>query len=206
VTDLLALAQSVADKTADRISALWTEKLATLRDQWQSDLGKLRDDLTVQGLIQGENCGLDCPLRKRVVATVKGATVLVVDDYEDVRKALVRILEVAGMTVFGAANSVTAMEILANSNEIDVVVADAIMPKNGHTLLEYVRREYPTVEVIMISGFEGGAAKARELGAFCFLAKPFSAEQAVMFIERAVELRRLKMANFGRYDTTKEQP
>jgi two-component system C4-dicarboxylate transport response regulator DctD len=169
-------------------------------------LGKLRDDLTVQGLIQGENCGLDCPLRKRVVTSVKGATVLVVDDYEDVRKALVRILEDSGMTVFGAENSTQAMEILAGTPDIDVVMADAIMPKNGHTLLEYVRREYPTVEVIMISGYEGGTMKARELGAFCFLAKPFSAEQAVMFIERAVELRRLKMANLGRYDATKEQP
>lgn len=190
----LELAQTVADKTAQRLEQIWTEKLDALRDQWQEDLGHLRDDLTVKGLIQGEGCGIDCPLRKKVISKLEGATVLVVDDYTEIRRVLVRILEDAGITAFGVASSAEAVETLASSAEIDVVMADAVMPNNGHTLLEFVRRRYPTVEVIMISGYESGAAKARELGAFCFLAKPFSAEQAVMLIERAVEHRRLKLA------------
>lgn len=188
----LELAQTVADRTAERLAQFWTEKLNVLRDQWQEDLGHLRDDLTVKGLIQGEGCGIECPLRKRVIANIEGATVLVVDDYTEIRKVLVRILEDAGITAFGVASSAEALEVLSSSAGIDVVMADAVMPNNGLTLLEYVRGKYPTIEVIMISGYESGAAKARELGAFCFLAKPFSAEQAVMLIERAVEHRRFK--------------
>jgi CheY-like chemotaxis protein len=201
----LDLAQAVADKTADRLSAIWEEKLAELRDRWQEDLGHLRDDLTVKGLIQGSNCGLDCPLRKKVSTTLEGATALVVDDYNEVRRVLVRILEEAGITAFGVASAAEAAEILATSANIDVVIADAVMPKNGFTLLEYVRKKYPTVEVIVISGYETGADKARELGAFCFLSKPFSAEQAVMLIERAVEHRRMKIGAL-RQGATKESP
>jgi len=190
----LELAQAVADKTAERLAQFWTEKLDALRYQWQEDLGRLRDDLTVKGLIQGEGCGIDCPLRKRVTTKLEGATVLVVDDYTEIRMVLVRILEDAGITAVGVASSAEALEALSSSADFDVVMADAVMPNNGHTLLEFVRKRYPTVEVIMISGYESGAAKARELGAFCFLAKPFSAGQAVMLIERAVEHRRMKLA------------
>jgi len=193
MTDL-ELAQDVATKTAERLREVWVEELNALRDQWLMDLGKLRDDLTVEGLIRGASCGLDCPLRKKVTSSVKGATVLVVDDYPGVKTVLVRILEDAGMHTFGATTGAEAIVILAEQKDIDVVISDAVMPKNGHSLLEFVRETYPTIEVIMTSGYTNVAEKARELGAFCFLPKPFSADQAVMLIEKAVELRRFKMA------------
>jgi DNA-binding NtrC family response regulator len=120
--------------------------------------------------------------------------VLVVDDFPPLRRALVKILTSSGMLVCDAEDGVAAAEILANDRQLEVVIADISMPKNGYTLLEHVRKHFPTIEVVMTSGYDLDHSRARELGAFGFLPKPFDVTMAVMLVERAVELRRLKLA------------
>lgn len=190
--DHVKLAELVAEHTATRMNEMFKEELGSFRDQWLKDMAKLRDDLTVRGLLNSEACGLDCPLKETLIAGAKGSKVLVVDDYPQVRKVLARLLTEAGIVALEADGSPAAMEILKTTPDIAVVLADITMPSNGYTLLEYVRAHYPAIEVVMVSGYDAEVDRARELGAFGFLAKPFTAAQAVLVIERAIENRRLK--------------
>jgi CheY-like chemotaxis protein len=191
----LELAEAVAELTAKRIRSDVSKDLEALHEAWRRDLSALRDDLTIKNLLKSTACGLDCPLKDELseLAKTKPANILVVDDQEMVRTMLARLLGSTGLVILTAEGSLEALRILEANSDIDVVVADVSMPKNGYTLLEYIRNQYPTTEVIMTSGFDDNADKASKMGAFGFLAKPFTAGQAILMIEKAVELRRLKL-------------
>jgi CheY-like chemotaxis protein len=194
MTDL-ELAEAVAELTAKRIRDGWAEELTALHEAWRKDLGALRDDLTIKSLLKSSACGLDCPLKNALneLSQTKPATLLIVEDQELVRTSLARLLESTGLMVLTAEGSQEALKVFETSSDIDVVLADVSMPKNGYTLLEYLRIHYPSTEVIMTSGFDSNVDKARKLGAFGFLTKPFTAGQAVLMIEKAVEMRQLKL-------------
>jgi len=182
------LVEVVATKTAERVRAGLKEELdgrdESLRQLWRQDLAQLRDDLTAKALLAAE---------QGVVAEAAPVRVLVVDDHQEVLSAFVRSFSKAGMDVHEATNGVKAAELLSKDHLIEVVVADVAMPKNGYTLLEHVRKNFPSIEVVMISGYEFEVERARKLGAFGFLPKPFNLSQAVLLVERAAEFRRLKL-------------
>lgn len=192
----LVLAEAVAEKTAERMRAGFREELEArdtlLRQLWKQDLGKLRDDLTAKRLLEDLK---GVPMEQSADDPVR---VLVVDDYPEIRHAFMKIFTGHGMLVREAASGTEAVAVLENDLLIEVVVSDISMPKNGYTLLEHVRKTHPIVEVVMTSGLESEADRARELGAFAFLPKPFNMSQAVLIVERAAEFRRLKLAATSR--------
>lgn len=60
--------------------------------------------------------------------------------------------------------------------DFDVVVCDIMMPgMDGIAVLEILKRERPALEIVMVTGFptDETAARAKELGAFEYLAKPY---------------------------------
>lgn len=191
-SDEYKLADAVAERTAARMREGFREELDArdkrLLDLWRQDMGQLRDDLTARGLLE-ELRGM--PSQPGGLDAVR---VLVVDDYPEIRKAFVKIFTASGMLVREAESGAAAVEILENDRMIEVVVADISMPKNGYTLLEHVRKHFPIIEVILTSGFDIDAERARKIGAFGFLPKPFNLAQAVLIVERAAEFRRLKLA------------
>lgn len=188
----LVLAEAVAEQTAQRMREGFREELdardSQMRQLWQQDLGKLRDDLTAKRLLEDLKTASVPPVDDMPVR------VLVVDDYPEIRKAFIKIFTNYGMLVRDAADGTEAASILENDPMIEVVVADISMPKNGYTLLEHIRKTYPILEVIMTSGLDAESERARQLGAFAFLPKPFNMGQAVLIVERAAEFRRLKLA------------
>lgn len=192
----LILAEAVAERTAQRMREGFREELDTrdaqLRQLWQQDMGQLRDDLTAKRLLED--------LKGATMAESAGTPVrvLVVDDYPEIRKAFVKIFTSYGMVVRDAESGTEAAEILSTDPTVEVVVTDISMPKNGYTLLEHVRKTYPIIEVIMTSGLDAESERARQLGAFAFLPKPFNMGQAVLIVERAAEFRRLKLATTSR--------
>lgn len=193
-SDEYKLAKAVAELTAQRFKAGLKEELDA-RDErllalWRKDMEKLRDDLTTKGLLE-ELRGMSIQPDGGEGLAVR---VLVVDDYPEIRRAFVKIFTASGMRVQEAENGGVAAEILENDHMIEVVVADISMPKNGYTLLEHVRQHFPIIEVILTSGFDIEAERARKIGAFGFLPKPFNLAQAVLIVERAAEFRRLKLA------------
>lgn len=105
--------------------------------------------------------------------------VLVVDDDDDARLALRRMLEVAGYEVLEAANGRIAMS-LCRSSPPDVVITDIFMPEQeGIETIQALRREFPATKLIAISGQPAAAVylrMAKLLGAQAALEKPIRLE------------------------------
>ena len=113
--------------------------------------------------------------------TGKSAVVLLVEDEEAVRRGGKRMLETRGYTVHEAGSGIEALDIMDELNgEVDIVVSDVVMPEmDGPTLLGELRKKYPDLKFIFVSGYAEDAF-ARNLPAdakFGFLPKPFSLKQ-----------------------------
>lgn len=123
--------------------------------------------------------------------TGKSAVVLLVEDEEAVRRGGKRMLETRGYTVYEAGSGVEALEIMEElEGKIDVVVSDVVMPEmDGPTLLRELRKKYPDMKFIFVSGYAEDAF-ARNLPAdaqFGFLAKPFSLKQLAVAVHEALD-------------------
>ena len=116
--------------------------------------------------------------------------ILVVEDDEALREALVDTLEMGGYNVLEADNGRTALEQLAQdeSCEIDIVISDVQMPKmDGHQLLKQIKRHYDLPVLLMTAyGTISKAIEAMKDGAVDYLVKPFEAEVLVSVVSRYV--------------------
>lgn len=78
---------------------------------------------------------------------------LIVDDETEIREMLSRHFSFLGYNTCVAANGQEAMEYL-DENKVDIVITDIMMPvMDGVTLLKNIRKEFPMVQVIMITGY-----------------------------------------------------
>lgn len=106
------------------------------------------------------------------------ATVLLVEDEDAVRMGGVRALQSRGYTVLEASSGVEALEVLEEyDGKVDIVVSDVVMPEmDGPTLLRELRKTYPTIKFIFVSGYakDAFAKNLPEDAEFGFLPKPFS--------------------------------
>jgi len=117
------------------------------------------------------------------------ARILVVDDEHLIVSAYTRVLRHNGHEVYCASRATKAGAILQKS-EIDVIVSDLIMPgMNGISFMELVRRHWPEIPVILITGFPSLSSEqsARTSGAFAFLSKPVSVPELRATVEAAIE-------------------
>ena len=109
------------------------------------------------------------------------ARILLIDDDEDVRRALHGVLDRHGHTVIEASNGDEGLKLFPTVNA-DLVITDIVMPgKSGLDVLRELCASHAPVKAIAISGgspwgFEGGLELARALGAAKVLAKPFSCD------------------------------
>jgi CheY-like chemotaxis protein len=109
------------------------------------------------------------------------ARILVIEDEDLVRFTLRDSLESAGHEVVEAKNGQEGLDALGQE-PFDLVITDIIMPvKEGVETTIEIRRSFPTVKVIAISG--GGRMRdmrylqmAKDYGAACILQKPFQNE------------------------------
>ena len=118
-------------------------------------------------------------------------TLLLVEDDDLVRRALSRMLDGAGYTVFEARSGgdaiVTAKKM---RGEIDLLVTDMIMPQmNGSELAERLVESYPQLRVLYMSGYLGDEILSRDLGDIgkSFLEKPFSEQQFLAKIREVLD-------------------
>ncbi|WP_135081682.1 response regulator [Terasakiella sp. SH-1] len=108
-------------------------------------------------------------------------TVLLVDDDIDVRFAMSQVLKRLGYDILEAANGIEALERL-RERSVDHILLDIFMPeKDGFETINDVRRLYPDIKIIAMSGYNESSfsplESAKSLGANSVLAKPFSAHQ-----------------------------
>ena len=79
------------------------------------------------------------------------ANVLLVEDENDVRLLLKRVLSLEGFVVYEAENIKIASKLLENEN-IDLVLCDVKLPDgNGVEFISKIRKAHPYIEIIMLT-------------------------------------------------------
>lgn len=125
-------------------------------------------------------------------------SVLAIDDEVEIRELLREALATAGIEVVLAENGKAGLKALAEHPEIGVVITDLMMPEmDGIELLGRVRRKYPQIEVIVLTGHGSldTALQAINKGAYDYLRKPIALEDLVHTVNRAMENHRLVVEN-----------
>lgn len=120
--------------------------------------------------------------------------ILIVDDSKTTLEVLQRNLTAAGYRVFTAPGVAEAIEMLEGT-ALDLVITDLKMPKvSGLDLVRHVRENLKDTEVMMITGYPSieGAVNAIKTGAEEFLAKPFTDEELLSAVQRALDKLRLR--------------
>ena len=119
-------------------------------------------------------------------AHLQGLAVLVVDDEDDIRLGLRRLLEGTGAEILEAADGVEALEILER-REVDLLLTDLNMPRMGgaELLAEALRRD-PGLAAVILTGYGTvqTAVACLEAGARHFLTKPFDNEEILGLVGR----------------------
>lgn len=118
--------------------------------------------------------------------------IILVDDEEEVRKGIIRKIdwEALGFQVVGdAENGQDALEKIEQL-EPDVVMTDIRMPyMDGLTLTSWIRQKYPSVKVLIFSGFDDFeyAQKAIKLNVTEYILKPVNVEELTRILNRVRE-------------------
>jgi DNA-binding NarL/FixJ family response regulator len=117
--------------------------------------------------------------------------ILVVDDHQMLREALVGMLKAAGFEVVGAVGDGADATSLAVELTPDVVLMDLSMPVlNGLDATRLLREVVPGVAIVAFSAFDSRELKrqAFDAGAVAYLPKGCSAERLRATVEAAVTL------------------
>ncbi len=113
---------------------------------------------------------------------------LLVDDETAFVETMAKRLTKRGLTVEGAQSGEEALAKLSKNPRTDVVVLDVKMPgMDGIETLREIRRHYPLVEVIMLTGHATveTAISGMKLGAFDYLMKPCELDELVAKVREA---------------------
>lgn len=118
--------------------------------------------------------------------------IILVDDEEEVRKGIIRKIdwETLGFQVVGdAENGQDALEKIEQL-EPDVVMTDIRMPyMDGLTLTSWIRQKYPSVKVLIFSGFDDFeyAQQAIKLNVTEYILKPVNVEELTRILNKVRE-------------------
>jgi two-component system, NtrC family, sensor kinase len=117
----------------------------------------------------------------------RAGTVLLVEDNRDVAEATVAMLESIGCTVKHAIAAEPALEMLAAGEKFDLVLSDIVMPGgvDGVELARQLRTRYPSLAVLLTTGYSTAAQKAAG-EKFPILLKPYQIEALQRAIGEAV--------------------
>ncbi|MCU0958562.1 MAG: sigma-54 dependent transcriptional regulator [Pirellulaceae bacterium] len=131
------------------------------------------------------------------MAEVTSLNLLIVDDDDGFRQALVHRFLRRGYQVQDAANAEQAMD-LAQRQGFDVAIFDVVLPgMSGLALLEWYIQGQTDCEVIMLTG-QGTietAVEAMKLGAYDYVTKPVPLKDLETLVGKAYERRQLKKEN-----------
>ena len=112
--------------------------------------------------------------------------ILVVDDEENARIALSKILTREGYEVALAGNGYEALDYL-RGKEVELIITDIHMPEmNGLTFLRELSRSHPDSNVIMVTAYGEVESyiEAMNLGAFEYINKPVKIDELKKIIRK----------------------
>lgn len=125
--------------------------------------------------------------------------ILVVDDEKDIRLLIRGLLEDEGYSIREADGDKAAFQQI-HTKRPDLIILDIWLQgggRDGLEILDTVKREHPSIPVLMISGHGTieTAVNAIKTGAYDFIEKPFKADRLILMIQRALEAAQLKTEN-----------
>ncbi len=121
------------------------------------------------------------------------ANLLLVDDEEPFVDAITKRLTKRDFSVAAAHSGQQALDQLEQNRSLEVVVLDVKMPgMDGIETLREIKRQFPLVEVIMLTGHATveSAIEGMKIGAFDYLMKPCDMEQLVAKAKEAAAKKR----------------
>ena len=118
------------------------------------------------------------------------ATILIIDDENDILDTTSRLLSKLGYSVMTASTGQMALDIYkAHHQTVDLVVLDMIMPEiSGGDLYPKLRQIDPKIKVLLSSGYNQNehVQKMLDLGCNGFIHKPFSLSQLTAEINNII--------------------
>jgi len=112
--------------------------------------------------------------------------ILIVDDEENSRVSLGKLLSHEGYLVNTVANGQEALDFL-QQNKINLIITDINMPQmNGLAFLKAVSSDHPKIDVIMVTAYGGVGSylEAMNLGAMEYINKPIKLDELKLIMKR----------------------
>ena len=134
-------------------------------------------------------------------------TVLFVDDETDFVESLIKRMQRRSIRAYGVHSGEEALDFLAGDIGVDVVVLDVRMQgMNGIETLKTLKRRYPLMEVIMLSGHANLAVakEGMEMGAFDYLMKPVDLDELLYKLQDAFQKKHLNEAKTKKVPNVKK--
>ena len=117
--------------------------------------------------------------------------ILIIDDEQQIRSMLRLMLEREGYEVVEAPDGIEGIRVYRRK-PADLIITDLIMPnKDGIGMIIELRKEFPDVKIIAMSGGglnkpEGYLKGAKKLGATCTLTKPIDREKMLRAVRNTI--------------------
>ena len=122
---------------------------------------------------------------------------LIIDDEENMRHMLSKVLSKAGYTIESASNGHEGLK-MTTSNAYDFILCDIKMPNmDGMDFLKAARDKIRSTTVIMMSAYGtiDTAIAAMKLGAYDYISKPFKTDEVYLTLKKAEERESLRQEN-----------
>jgi PAS domain S-box-containing protein len=124
---------------------------------------------------------------RRPQVVERRATVLVVDDQEDVREVAGAQLEALGYRIMLAASGDTALDLMDKDNAVDLLVVDYAMPgMSGIEVAQAVRGKSPGLPVLLVTGYAETGRINGQIDNARVLKKPYRMAELADAVERAL--------------------
>ncbi|MEA1969434.1 MAG: response regulator [Thermodesulfobacteriota bacterium] len=120
--------------------------------------------------------------------------ILIIDDEPQIRSMLKKILEREGFDIIVASDGKEGMKLFER-NPVDLVITDLIMPeKEGIEIILELRKGYPDVPIIAMSGGgqnspDGYLNMAKIFGAHATFEKPINKEELLNAVNKALDIK-----------------
>jgi two-component system nitrogen regulation response regulator GlnG len=117
------------------------------------------------------------------------ATVLVIDDDQEIRYSLQRVLSARGYRLVAAGSGEEGLKMAAKEKPQVILLDNRMTGMNGLETLQHLRTTAPKCMVILMTAFgtTQTAIEAMKFGAFDYVIKPFDIKKILALVENAVK-------------------
>jgi len=117
----------------------------------------------------------------------KTATILVVDDHEEIQFYTEHVLADAGYQVLVAGDGLEALDVLSSSESVDLILADIAMPRmNGYQLYEEIvnHPQWVAIPLVFLTAraMDSDIRFGKELGVDDYITNPFNPDDLISVV------------------------